>query len=49
MFAWILGHFGRKWRFYGQNMGMGGAMLTLNELILTLGVVMAKIDQEIRP
>jgi len=40
--------------FWGQHMGMGGAMLTPNELVLTFGVVtsvplLRKIDQEMRP
>jgi len=53
MFAWIFKTFGPKWRFCWQNKGSGGAMLTLNKLVLTFGVVtfvplLAKIDQEMR-
>jgi len=54
MFAWILGPFDPKWRFWGQNRGSGGVMLTSNELVVTSGFVtsvplLAKIDQEMRP
>jgi len=45
------GPFGPNWRFWGQNRGRSSAMLTPNELVLTLAVfasvpVLAKIDQE---
>jgi len=38
----------------GQNRGRGGAILTLNELVLPFGVftsvsILVKIDQEMRP
>ena len=38
----------------GQNRGRGGAILTLNELVLSFGVftsvpILVKIDQEMRP
>jgi len=40
--------------FWGQNRGRGGALLTLNEFVLILGVVtyvplLAKINQEMQP
>jgi len=31
------GHLGLKWRFWGQNRGRGGAIVTPNELVLTFG------------
>ena len=39
---------------WGQNWGRDGAILTPNELVLTLGVltsvpILEKIDQEVRP
>jgi len=48
------GLFGPKWQFWGQNRGRGGALLTLNEFVLILGVVtyvplLAKINQEMQP
>jgi len=48
------GPFGPKWRFWGQNRGRGGAMLTSMNSFLFLGVVtsvplLAKIDREMQP
>jgi len=45
------GPFGPKWRFWEQNRGSSGAMLTPTNSFLLLGVVislplLAKIDQE---
>jgi len=53
MFAWIFRTFWPKMAVWGQNRERSGAMLTPNELIVTLEVVtfvplLAKIDQEMR-
>jgi len=45
------GPFGRKWRFWGQNIGRGVATLTPNKLVLTFGscylyATFEEIDQE---
>jgi len=35
MFAWIFRTFGLKCRFWGQNRGRGGVILTPSELVFT--------------
>jgi len=37
IFAWVSGPLGLKWGFWGQNRGRGGAILTPNNFVLTLG------------